>query len=83
MWNCRGMCGVGDRCGSGIGAATAQLFAREGAKGRGAEPHRQRGTATVARIQQSGGEAMPLITDVDEAGRLQCAIDELRGRWAP
>lgn len=78
---------------SGIGRATAHVFAREGARvviaARGAE----RGNKVVEEIRASGGEAMFFPTDVSQAaqvealvaktveryGRLDCAVNNAAG----
>lgn len=61
---------------SGIGRATALLFAREGAQvaltGRNAE----RGRAVVAEIENAGGTALFLPCDVREAAECRRAVDE-------
>ena len=61
---------------SGIGEATAFLFAREGAcvaiTGRNAE----RGKAVVKRIQHEGGEAIFVQTDVSIAKDCRRAVDQ-------
>jgi len=73
--------------GSGIGRATALAFAREGAKVVVADVVVAGGAETVARIQQAGGKAIFVKTDVSQAtevgaliattiatyGRLDCA----------
>ncbi|NOK57540.1 MAG: NAD(P)-dependent dehydrogenase, short-chain alcohol dehydrogenase family [Chloroflexi bacterium AL-W] len=68
--------------GSGIGAATALLFAREGAKvaalGRSEENTQQ----IVSRIREQGGEAIPLIADISQPGQMQQAIDQLIAQWS-
>jgi NAD(P)-dependent dehydrogenase (short-subunit alcohol dehydrogenase family) len=85
--------------GSRIGAATTQLFARERATVGVLSHTGNEAQETVARIQQSGGAAMPLIADVAEADRWQQAINdlsraygrldvvlanaEIKGVWAP
>jgi NAD(P)-dependent dehydrogenase (short-subunit alcohol dehydrogenase family) len=53
--------------GSGIGRATAQLFAREGAKVVVADYAPEGGHETVALIGQEGGEAIFVETDVSKA----------------
>jgi NAD(P)-dependent dehydrogenase (short-subunit alcohol dehydrogenase family) len=73
----RGKVALVTGAGSGIGAATAQLFAREGAKVGVLSHTGDEAQETVARIQQFGGEAMSLIADVVEADRLQHATNEL------
>jgi NAD(P)-dependent dehydrogenase (short-subunit alcohol dehydrogenase family) len=61
---------------SGIGEATAILFAREGARvaitGRNAD----RGAAVVAKIKQSNGEAIFIRADVSAATDCQRAVDD-------
>jgi NAD(P)-dependent dehydrogenase (short-subunit alcohol dehydrogenase family) len=61
---------------SGIGEATARLFAREGARvaitGRRAEL----GEAVVAQIKQAGGEAIFIAADVTRAGDCRRSIAE-------
>ena len=61
---------------SGIGAAAAELFAREGAKVAITGRNESRGHAVTARILQSGGTAIFLRTDVRKAAECQRAVDE-------
>lgn len=65
----------------GIGAAIAAAFAREGARvvvhGRDLEAVRQ----VAARIQQDGGEALPMHGDVTRAEDLNALRHEIEGRW--
>ena len=61
--------------GSGIGAATAELFAREGARVVVADIDKAGAAATAARIRDEGGVAEPYAADVaDEA-----EVEELVG----
>src|SRR5690349_18791880 len=74
---------------SGIGKATAILFARAGAKVVIAARRVAEGAATVAEIERNGGDAMFVPTDVSRAvevealvrttvlkyGRLDCAFN--------
>ena len=53
--------------GSGIGRATAVLFAREGARVAVADIQAQGGQETVQKIRDGGGEALFLRTDVSKA----------------
>jgi NAD(P)-dependent dehydrogenase (short-subunit alcohol dehydrogenase family) len=61
---------------SGIGEATADLFAREGAKVAITGRNESRGHAVTARILESGGQAIFLRTDVRKAGECKRAVDE-------
>ncbi|HEY0164817.1 MAG TPA: SDR family NAD(P)-dependent oxidoreductase [Sphingomicrobium sp.] len=63
--------------GSGIGAASALLLARAGAR-IGALGHTKDELQTmVSRIRDSGGEAMPLLADVASAEEMSRAVDQL------
>jgi NAD(P)-dependent dehydrogenase (short-subunit alcohol dehydrogenase family) len=63
--------------GSGIGAASADLLARAGAR-IGALGHTEDELqAMVNRIRDSGGEAMPLLADVASAAEMSRAVDQL------
>jgi NAD(P)-dependent dehydrogenase (short-subunit alcohol dehydrogenase family) len=61
---------------SGIGEATALLFAREGAKVAITGRNESRGHAVVARILESGGKAIFVRTDVRKADECKRAVDE-------
>jgi NAD(P)-dependent dehydrogenase (short-subunit alcohol dehydrogenase family) len=61
--------------GTGIGRATAKLFAQEGAKIVIAELNAQAGEQTAQMITQEGGEAIALPTDVTDPDSVQAAID--------
>ena len=67
--------------GSGIGEATARLFAEEGARvaalGRTEDELRQ----TVDAITRSGGEAMVVLADVSKADEMRRAVDQTVGRY--
>ena len=67
--------------GSGIGAAAAQLFAKEGAKvaalGRSEE---ELSTITDA-IRFLGGEAIPITSDISKPEQMQTAIQQIIDRW--
>ncbi len=85
--------------GSGIGRATAQIFAREGAKVVVADVGVDGGEETVLLIKAAGGEAVFVKTDVSKAaevealvnaavatyGRLDCAFNNagIGGRMVP
>jgi NAD(P)-dependent dehydrogenase (short-subunit alcohol dehydrogenase family) len=61
---------------SGIGEATALLFAREGAKVAITGRNESRGHAVVARILESGGQGIFVRTDVHHARECKRAVDE-------
>ncbi|HOJ23568.1 MAG TPA: SDR family NAD(P)-dependent oxidoreductase, partial [Armatimonadota bacterium] len=67
--------------GSGIGEASAVLFAREGARVGALDRTHEKLQAVVGRIEQSGGEAMALVADVSHPGEMESAIRELTDRW--
>ena len=57
--------------GSGIGRATAELFAREGAKVVVAEYKAEAGQETLQAIKAAGGEGMFVAVDVSDAAQVQ------------
>jgi NAD(P)-dependent dehydrogenase (short-subunit alcohol dehydrogenase family) len=61
---------------SGIGEATALLFAREGAAVAITGRNETRGHAVTAAILEAGGKAIFLRTDVRKAAECQRAVDE-------
>ncbi|MGZ3682128.1 MAG: SDR family oxidoreductase [Ktedonobacterales bacterium] len=67
--------------GEGIGKATAQLFAREGARvavlGHSADNVQE----AAGEIQRAGGGAMALVADVAQADQMQAAIKQIADRW--
>ncbi|MBW4489881.1 MAG: SDR family oxidoreductase [Trichocoleus desertorum ATA4-8-CV12] len=67
--------------GSGIGKAAAQLLAKEGAKiaalGRSNDDIQQ----TLAEIQKSGGEAIPVLADISQPEAMQQAIQAIADQW--
>ena len=60
--------------GSGIGRATALAFARQGARVVVADVAVSSGEETVQRIQNAGGEAIFLRTDVSQAAEVEALI---------
>lgn len=64
---------------SGIGAATALAFAREGA--RVAVADRADPASVVAAITAAGGEAYCAVLDVTDEAAVNAAVDDLVARW--
>lgn len=60
--------------GRGIGAASARLFAREGAKVAIAEVVREAGETVVREIEQAGGAALLVETDVANPEQVERAV---------
>lgn len=63
--------------GSGIGRATALVFAREGAKVVVADVLTEGGEGTVSRIRESGGKAIFVRTDISKVGEVIALIDNV------
>jgi 3-oxoacyl-[acyl-carrier protein] reductase len=61
--------------GSGIGRATAELFAREGAKVTAVDLNEQAGRATVEAIEAAGGEAIFVRADVSDGDDVKRMTD--------
>jgi NAD(P)-dependent dehydrogenase (short-subunit alcohol dehydrogenase family) len=66
---------------SGIGRASAILFAREGAKVTVLDINATRGTETVAIIAEAGGDAFFHRVNVAQEDEVQSAIDATVARW--
>src|SRR6202789_4115648 len=62
--------------GTGIGRATAKLFATEGARVVVAEVNAAAGEQTAQLIVQAGGQAIAITTDVTEPDSIQATIDK-------
>jgi len=60
---------------SGLGEATARLFAQEGAAVALGDVHEQRGADVVKRIEADGGKAMFQITDVRDPDHVKSLVD--------
>lgn len=78
-----GKSGLITGAGSGIGAATAELFAREGAKVVVADIDKPSASMTVDRIRDDGGVAEPFAADVSDetevAGLVEFAVESFGG----
>ena len=59
---------------SGIGAATARLFAREGARVVIAARNQERGDQVVREIVEAGGEAVFIQTDVSREAQIEACV---------
>ncbi len=66
---------------SGIGAASAETLAREGAKVVVSDIDQARGEAVVGRIKDAGGEAVFLHQDVTDEARWQEVVGETEKRF--
>ena len=66
---------------SGIGRATARLFARQGAKVAVLDINEKMGTETVESIQSESGEAIFLKTDVSEMSQIESAVQNTIDRF--
>ena len=66
--------------GSGIGRATAELFAGEGAAVAILDLDPEAAEATARRITASGGLAHPIVADVSSAEQVPGAVEEAIGR---
>lgn len=60
---------------SGIGAATARLFAREGAKVAIADIRGEMAEATAAKIRAEGGDVIAITTDVTDSAQVKASVD--------
>ena len=67
--------------GSGIGQATALLFAREGARVAVVDVREEAAKATAQEIERAGGQALALRADVSQAADNQSAVEQTVARW--
>src|SRR3712207_1554919 len=67
--------------GSGLGKAAALLLAKEGARIGALGRTEKELDATVAEIEDAGGEAITLVADVSDAEQMRTAVDRLADRW--
>ena len=68
--------------GSGIGKATALAFAERGDVVAILDNRREAGESTAAEIQEAGGEALFIPTDVRDSEQVRRAIDLVLGRFS-
>ncbi len=68
---------------SGMGRATAFLFADEGAKVAVTDLSRERIDAVVDRIRTAGGTAHGIVLDVTDADAIVAAVEEIRTELGP
>ncbi|NOZ71811.1 MAG: glucose 1-dehydrogenase [Chloroflexi bacterium] len=67
--------------GAGMGGAVAVAYAREGAKIVVVDVNEELGKATVAKIQQAGGEAIFVYTDISEAEQVKSMVSRAVERY--
>ncbi len=67
--------------GSGIGKATALLFANEGARVMVIGRTEKELQDTVARIEEIGGEAAYVLADIADAGAMRAVYETISDRW--
>ena len=68
---------------SGIGRATAELFAREGASVVVVDVNEQGGRETVRTIQEAAGEAVFIRGDVGSLGDVETMVQSAVDRYGP
>jgi NADP-dependent 3-hydroxy acid dehydrogenase YdfG len=66
---------------AGIGAATAELLAAEGAKVALIARRHDRLVELAGRIEKSGGEALPIEADVTDHGAVEAIVGQIKGRF--
>ena len=66
---------------SGIGEATAELFAAEGSKVALLARRADRLTEIEKRIEDAGGEALPIEIDITDHGKVEAAMAEITGQF--
>jgi len=67
--------------GSGIGQATAVLFAKEGARVTVVDLREDAAKATAEQIERAGGQALAVRADVSRSADNQAAIQQTLARW--
>ncbi len=68
--------------GSGIGRATAILFAKEGAKVAVNDVKEMDAKATVDLIRNAGGEATPFIADVTSGAQVKAMVEQVAKKYS-
>jgi 3-oxoacyl-[acyl-carrier protein] reductase len=68
--------------GSGIGRATALLFAREGARVTAVDVNEAAAKATAEAIERAGGQALAVRADVSRAADNEAAVAAALARWS-
>lgn len=66
---------------SGIGEATALALAAEGARVALAARRVERLEAAIARIRESGSEAMAIVTDIGDEAQARAMVERTRSEW--
>ena len=66
---------------SGIGEATARLFAREGARVAVLALEREELERVAEDLSGSPGRAMPVAADISKPEQMKAAVDKVVGRW--
>jgi 3-oxoacyl-[acyl-carrier protein] reductase len=77
----RGKVALVTGAGSGIGRATALLFAREGARVACADLNEDAAKETVQQIEKAGGQALALRADVSRAADCQSMVEQTAATW--
>ncbi|HET7877008.1 MAG TPA: SDR family oxidoreductase [Methylomirabilota bacterium] len=67
--------------GSGIGQASAMLFAQEGARVAVVDLREDAAKTTAERIERAGGQALAIRADVSKAADNQAAVQQTLARW--
>jgi 3-oxoacyl-[acyl-carrier protein] reductase len=67
--------------GSGIGEATARLFAREGARVAVVDVREDAAKTVAGAIEGAGGEALAVRADVTRSADVQAAVEQTVARW--
>ncbi|MBD2127991.1 SDR family oxidoreductase [Microcoleus sp. ZQ-A2] len=67
--------------GSGIGKAASLMLAKEGAKIAALGRTEDELQETVAQIQNSGGEAIPVAADISQPDEMQPAVQKVINQW--